>query len=161
MSADLHPVIRLLIARMESHPDEFRSDYVGRWSSFIEEIREHAVGTDREVFDAAYSKVMLDRAHERVMDELLNGEERRAEEVRRREEEKRQYMAQTQNLYANNLQNAIQQHPSGLGIAQSQPLGLGTGGNEAMRFTSSGELRLGKEVLTSSILRTIKKKLGI
>lgn len=175
MADDTHPVIRLLIARMESHPEEFRP-HVGRWASFVEEVRDTAEGADLDTFNAAYSKLLLTHLHERVMDELLNGEERRAAEARRREEETRlkmqQYQMQqaqmAQNQFGNNLQNAMLQSQqnslSGLGLAQSQSLMLGTGGNEAMRINPNGEIRLGGpggEVLDANILRKMKRKLGV
>lgn len=175
MADDTHPVIRLLIARMESHPEEFRP-HVGRWASFVEEVRDTAEGADLDTFNAAYSKLLLTHLHERVMDELLNGEERRAAEARRREEETRlkmqQYQMQqaqmAQNQFGNNLQNAMLQSQqnslSGLGLGQSQPLMLGTGGNEAMRINPNGEIRLGGpggEVLDANILRKMKRKLGV
>lgn len=169
MADDTHPVIRLLIARMESHPEEFRP-HVGRWASFVEEVRDTAEGADLDTFNAAYSKLLLTHLHERVMDELLNGEQRRAEEQRKREEAKqlemRQYqmqqaqMAQAQHLYGSSQQNSL----SGLGLAQSQSLMLGTGGNEAMRINPNGEIRLGGpggEVLDANILRKMKRKLGV
>lgn len=180
MADDLHPVIRLLIARMESHPEEFRP-HVGRWASYVEEVRDTAEGADLDTFNAAYSKLLLTHLHERVMDELLNGEERRAEEQRKREEEARtkaqqyhllQQAQMAQNQYGNNLQNALLQSQqnslSGLGLAQSQSqsqsLMLGTGGNEAMRINPNGEIRLGGpggEVLDANILRKMKRKLGV
>jgi hypothetical protein len=58
----------------------------------------------------------MDEAHEWALDELMNGEQRRAEEHRRAEEEEKRYLAvqqakslQAQNMQAQSLQNAYAQ----------------------------------------------------
>lgn len=162
MDDTLHPVIKLLIARMESHPEEFRP-HAGRWASFVEEVRDTAEGADLDTFNAAYSKTLLTHLHERVMDELLNGEQRRAEEQRKREEETRLKMQQYQMQQAQMAQNPY------ANVAQSsllatQSLMAGTSVNEAMRINPNSEIRLGGpdgEVLDANILRKMKRKLGV
>lgn len=76
--AELHPVTVLLLARMESHPEEFHERYAGRWAGLIQEVMEVAPSADCETLKATYNKLRLDKLYNDVMDEMLNGEERRA-----------------------------------------------------------------------------------
>jgi hypothetical protein len=90
MADEVHPVVELLIARMESHPEEFKDDYLisevrpmtgsGRWHQAIRAIREHGLERDVEALNAALSKIRMQQIHEWTMDELLNGEDRRRAE---------------------------------------------------------------------------------
>jgi hypothetical protein len=96
---DLHEVVQLLVARMASHPEEFR--YAGpaadgsvpsygavadaaargyRWNSLLNEIDYFTSEAEQEALRAGLRAIHLDRLHEQVMDELLNGEERRKKE---------------------------------------------------------------------------------
>lgn len=75
-----HAVVRLLIARMESHPEEFKRDVVlsaDRWHVVVAEITEWGNEVDRAALDAGMRGIRLGEAHKMVMDELLNGEDRR------------------------------------------------------------------------------------
>lgn len=89
MSENVHPVVQLLAKRMESHPEEFTN---GRWGMWVSVLMEIATPEEKLLL----RKTRMDEIHEEVMDELLNGEARRAEEERKREEETRRYIAQQQ-----------------------------------------------------------------
>ena len=79
-----HPVVELLVARMESHPEEFRvAD--GRWAQWLDELIPFVTEAERLLL----REPMMQEIHERVMDELLNGDDRR-----RREEEETEYERQ-------------------------------------------------------------------
>lgn len=99
MADELHDVVKLLLARMESHPEEFGGDLVtngsteARWWHVIREVRDHGNKTEREAIDAALRKIKLQRAHEMMMDELCNGEERRRKQ-REEDEYERTMMKQ-------------------------------------------------------------------
>ena len=99
MAEELHDVVKLLLARMESHPEEFGGDLVAngsleaRWWHVIREIREYGTKAEREAVDAAMRKVKLQHAHEMMMDELCNGEERRRKQ-REEDEYERTMMKQ-------------------------------------------------------------------
>jgi hypothetical protein len=67
-----HAVVRLLLARMESHPEEF-SNYNGRWVQWLDELMPFVTEKERLML----RKPMMQAIHEDVMDELLNGPERR------------------------------------------------------------------------------------
>jgi hypothetical protein len=75
---DIHPAVELLAARMESHPEEFGPHGQGRWGTWLKQME--PLLTEEE-------KLMLrgpemQGIHEDIMDELLNGPERRAEAER-------------------------------------------------------------------------------
>jgi hypothetical protein len=113
MTDDIHPVVKLLIARMESHPEEFKDDYLmsevrptagsGRWLHATQAIQDHGSKRDVEALNAALSKIYMQYIHDWVMDELFNGEDRRREE----EERKKQLWQQQQQMH----QQAYQQSP--------------------------------------------------
>lgn len=124
MSENVHPVVRLLAKRMESHPEEFTK---GRWGMWVSALMEMATPEEKLLL----RKFRMDEIHEEVMDELLNGEVRRAEEERKREEEARRYLTMQQAtaqpkmaplqmpLPSNSLQTAINQLQS-IGMATYQ-----------------------------------------
>jgi len=78
-----HPVVELMLRRMESFPDEFKLG-VSRWVNVVEDIQEY--GTDEEIaaLKQARARIIMNEIHERAMDELCNGEARREEERRKR-----------------------------------------------------------------------------
>ena len=77
---------RMLIERMQSHPDDFK--YNGRFSRIADQIRGNTpVGyadmsdRDRSALTAAYEKHIMEPAlTEYVVDEIFNGDKRREEE---------------------------------------------------------------------------------
>lgn len=85
---EMHEVVTLLLARMESNPDEFAADLsssVGesradRWWQAIRLILECGNEEEKAAINGGIRKLKLQRAHELVMDELFNGPERRAQE---------------------------------------------------------------------------------
>ena len=81
---DEHPLITLLLKRMESHPNEFLDPPL-RWQTIFTDARVHARSEDSEKLQRALSDLCMNRLHEQAMDELLNGDDRRAEERERRE----------------------------------------------------------------------------
>jgi hypothetical protein len=113
MADEIHPVVELLIARMDSHPEEFRDDYLmsevrasissGRWLRATQAIQDHGSKRDVEALNAALSKIYMQYIHDWVMDELFNGDDRRREE----EEVKKRVWLQQQQMH----QQAYQQSP--------------------------------------------------
>ena len=155
MADEIHPVVELLIARMDSHPEEFRDDYLmseltttgsGRWYKAIRAIRDHGLERDVETLNAALSKIHMQQIHDWVMDELFNGDDRR------REEEERKKQLWTQQQLQQLQQQAYQQSPhlqSGMqNISQ-----LGSYQQSAMLGAASppGE---------DSLMQQIRKRLG-
>lgn len=108
MEDEFHPVVKLLLARMESHPEEFGSDLVSngsleaRWWAVIREVREYGTKTERLAIESAMRKIKLQHAHELMMDELCNGEERRRKQ-REEDEYERTMVAQQQAAMNTNM----------------------------------------------------------
>ena len=171
MTDNIHPVVELLAARMESHPEEFKSDGSGRWAEWLDQLIPFVTEEERVML----RKPMIQDIHEDVLDELLNGPERRAEEMRKREEDAQaryrqhqqmqQQMAVQKNAlgqYQNAMGNALGSAPLGIGTqSPSQPLTLGVAGKEAMRIQANGDIQLGNQTLNEGVLKQIKNALGI
>ena len=79
MADEPHAVVRLLLARIESHPEEFRQGGY-RWRTIIDQVTEFGLEIDKKAMDDALRAIRLTEAHEEMMEELLNGEDRRRKE---------------------------------------------------------------------------------
>lgn len=168
-----HAVVKLLVARMESHPEEFKrhgATYGDRWHSIVSDIAEWGNETDNAAMDAALREIRLGEAHEDALDELLNGPERR-----RKQEEEAKYEQQLIWQQAQKSQRiAAQQYASQYGNAFPQSLGKPLSGKSAThtimdeytnltRNTTSvaDALQLGSEKLDESLLKKLKKAAGL
>jgi hypothetical protein len=156
MADEVHPVVELLIARMESHPEEFKDDYMmsevrptagsGRWLLATQAIQDHGSKRDVEALNVALSKIYMQRIHEWTMDELLNGDDRRRAE----EERKKQLWTQQQQMHAQMAQvNAGLQNANQLGGWQQAGL-LGAAS------TTADQLRVDE----GSLIQQLRKRLG-
>lgn len=76
---EYHEVVQLLLARMESHPEEFQRG-MSRWAWMVESAMTNASEEERAALHAGLRPIRLQQLHEDVLDELLNGPERRASE---------------------------------------------------------------------------------
>ena len=94
MADNVHPVVDLMLARMESHPHEFDDPYGGRWHGTLEGIKEYATDEEAEAVRLKRNQIIMDKVHEHALDELCNGEERRRKEQEEREAEKQRMLAQ-------------------------------------------------------------------
>ena len=159
MEDNVHEVVKLLLGRMESHPEEFAAGS-SRWGWMIENVMEHCSKEEAEAIKEGLRPIRMQEIHEYVMDELRNGEERRAQEQRERDLEAQRLMGRVQaKAYANlsQYQNAI-----GIGTATpSQPLTLQSSGKEPLRIGSGGELQIGGQTLDESLISNIRRKLGL
>jgi len=72
MADEPHDVVKLLLARMESHPEEFRLEN-GRWAQWLDQLIPFITEAERVLL----REPMMQEIHEQVMDELCNGDERR------------------------------------------------------------------------------------
>lgn len=75
-----HDVVKLLLARMESHPEEFRLKQGrnhSRWFDHINAVNSYGNEVDKAALNAKLRDLRLSEIHEQVMDELCNGPERR------------------------------------------------------------------------------------
>jgi len=70
---ELHPVVKLMIARMTSNPDEFSGNTTNRWGRYIDTIEKYGSDEDREAIKAAMYTIRMDKAHSEALGELYNG----------------------------------------------------------------------------------------
>lgn len=150
-----HPLVDLMLARMDSNPEEFDGG-IGRWASAVADIEEYALPEQAALIKAKIAAIRLDAAHHRAMDELLNGEERRRQtadiEVMRIQSNgtlgvgTQSPISQLQ-VYQNTANTLQGAYPPGswLTAADVQP----------------AQLRLGNETLDEGILKKIKGALKI
>lgn len=128
MADEPHEVVKLLVARMESHPEEFeRGTY--RWANTISDITEWGNETDKTAIDAKLRDIRLGEAHEDMLDELLNGPERRRQQEADRQYEQQLLMKQA----LAQQQTAAQRYAQQYGQLGAPALGTGKGllGNSA------------------------------
>lgn len=90
MSEDAHhPAIQLLLARMESNPEEFEEDQsydlptdtysaAGRWANLIYRHSSYFSTSAAEAYRDKLALIRMDKFHRELMDELCNGDERRS-----------------------------------------------------------------------------------
>jgi hypothetical protein len=165
---ELHPVVQLLLKRMESHPEEFGDSHdnegyidvtYGRWWRAMNAIRDHGSEAEQAAIREAMRIIHLEQAHVWALDELCNGEERRKEKERMEEELRKQKQS---SLYAQTAYAQAQQL-SGMSIQQAtlNQYANAASGLSAANVTSANSLQLGKETLDESTVSKIKKALGI
>jgi hypothetical protein len=163
-----HDVVKLLVARMESHPEEFSADS-GRWAEWLDQLIPFLTEEERVLLRGP----MMQTLHEEVLDELLNGPDRRRKEAEEKNEYERhlaqslQHMKQQQMSQGGggaSLPVSLSPYQNALGIgtiAPSQPLTIGAGGKEAMRIQTNGDIQIGNETLNEGLLKSIKKALKL
>jgi hypothetical protein len=119
MADELHAVVRLLLKRMESHPEEFKYGASGadgirsplrginRWDAYLQDISEGGNEAEKAAIHKRLREIRLGEIHERVMDELINGEQRRADERRAFEEEQKRYNTLHPSQQYQNTNNSV------------------------------------------------------
>jgi hypothetical protein len=174
-----HPLVDLMLERMKSHPEEFEGEG-NRWVEALVAIHQWAAPEQREQVDRAIGDIRLDKAYNEAMDELLNGEQRRAEA--KAEEEAaiaaKNAALQHQMLIAKQqmAQRMQQDHDNALlsGLGQYAQAGStlgslhGLNGNSHL-WTITDEvaniqptsLKLGGETLDEGMIKRMKKALGL
>lgn len=154
MVDELHAVVRLLLKRMESHPEEFmRLTY--RWEMSVEGIRDYGNDADKAAVNEKLREIRLGEIHERVMDELFNGEERRQKDKLFSEEQQKRHIAASA---AQAKQRTLQDiYNPGLAGQMNQSLSQSLA---TVTTTANNSMTLGGETLTESMLQQIRKVLG-
>lgn len=159
----LHPVVDLLISRMKSHPEEF---YIGlepespyaiktvplssRWTTILNHVERFANEEELAALKDAMRHIRLDEAHEKALDELLNGPERRAEEEKERERTR----VMMQQAAMQKQQSYLQQASGVLGLGNQIP-------TTPLNVTRTPSLQIGNETLDAGMIDQIKRKLGL
>jgi hypothetical protein len=92
MEDNVHPAVVLIVERMKSHPEEFAAGleaprHLGsegaRWGRLLERMDPWLSDADKAYLDQHFRALAMERIHHDMLDELMNGPERRAEEQRR------------------------------------------------------------------------------
>lgn len=158
MTDEVHPLVTLLVARAKSHPEEFkreRADKGGdRWWMALDTILRNGTDADKALIDSTVGRIAMDEAHAWALDELLNGEERRAAERREAEEAEKRYAAQALKSY-----HTGQARPSGLFSQLGQAQQAQSAYNNSLSNTISRISR--DDSLSEGMLQQIKTALGI
>lgn len=117
-----HEVVKLLVARMESNPEEFNDDE-GRWAQWLDELIPFVTDEERVML----RKPMMQTIYEEVMDELCNGEERRRKHKEDTEYER--HLAQAmRHTKQQAMQSAVGQYQQAIGQLAGSVYGSGGGG---------------------------------
>lgn len=164
----VHPVVELLLARMKSHPEEFQEGMC-RWNFVLHKVLDNGNEADLEALNEALRPIRLAEAHEWMMDELLNGEDRRRQE--QEEYERTARTAQAASMGAS-LRNAISPAVQQVydQIQKQQLNQLGHPGQFITDYDYASQNLLIKDTHTkqvtsvpadSGMVATIKKVLGI
>ena len=66
---EMHPLVDLLLRRMETDPEEFRP--YGRWAEMLQVIESCGTEEEKEIIRITYGRVRMDAAHVDMMEELL------------------------------------------------------------------------------------------
>ena len=159
MADNIHPAVELLLARMKSHPEEFPRGG-GRWAGFLENMQELLSEEETSLLKSHMRAIRLDELHEDIMDELLNGPERRAEAER---------VAAIQQQARMRLEAGLAQKLNDAFPAQLQQGAL-RGHPAPWQNTNSAlpssiapvpTIRIGDETLDEGLLKSIKKALKL
>jgi len=73
MSNDVHPAVRLLVKRANSHPEEFERGNAARWGWEVNKVLECGSEADKAALNAALQPIWMDEVHKAVMSRLLSG----------------------------------------------------------------------------------------
>lgn len=155
-----HEVVKLLLARMESHPEEFRvadAPFHDRWYDHINGIHAYGNEADKAAIAAKLRDIRLDEIHERVMDEMLNGEDRRRKEAEEDEYERNLIMQKARNTTMTQQQMARQAgtYDVDLNMYRNAAVTHIAGAGPSVGTTGTGA------TLASSAINRIKKALGL
>lgn len=110
MEDEPHDAVKLLLARMESHPEEFRlkdPSYHDRWYNHMSAINSYGNEADIAALNAKVRDIRMAEIHEQIMDEMLNGEDRRRKHAEDTEYERHLAAATKHAQIQQNTQNAI------------------------------------------------------
>ena len=169
----IHPVVELLAARMESNPEEFpvnpngQLPIMGRWAPWLAQAEHLMNDAERMLLYTKAKEVIFQRIHEEVMDELFNGDERRAKEAEERELILTSALAQQQ-LAAH--QNAVGRYQNAIGQlgAHSQAQAVGLAGKSPNNIWvdkhAIGNISVASQpetTLSTSTINAIKKALKL
>ena len=79
MAGEFHSVVKLLLARAESHPAEFSGCYTGygsegphtRWSMWLRQLQDHMTPEEKTTLNNTVREIRMAQIHHEVMQALL------------------------------------------------------------------------------------------
>jgi hypothetical protein len=78
---EMHPAVQLLLARMDSHPDEFVGRGLHRWESVYSDINHVASPHEKKAMKAKLREIKMGRIHKEIMGLLLRDAPNEPEEA--------------------------------------------------------------------------------
>ena len=163
-----HEVVKLLIKRMGSHPEEFRIGegiFHQRWSHHVDIVQDNGSDADKAALNAKLRDILMDELHEQVMDELCNGEERRRKHKEDTEYERHlaQAMRHTQQQALAGMVGQVYGGGGGAGLAQGTVSPYAAGAYDfdldKYRNTPTGHLPVANGGTDNTIINQIKNML--
>jgi hypothetical protein len=170
MEDEPHDAVKLLIARMDSHPEEFKlkdPSYHDRWYNHISAINSYGNEADVAALNAKIRDIRMAEVHERIMEELCNGPENRRKEEEDAEYE-RHLAASLKHAQIQQQNNQLQSYGQALGSYQNQASAIGLVGRSLTstlmdEYVNNGTINAAKiePTLSSSAINQIKKALKL
>lgn len=74
-TANLHPAVQLMLARMDTHPEEFRPRGY-RWEALVDTMLSAASPEEGMELTRKLNRFRMDALHEQLMAELLDGNQK-------------------------------------------------------------------------------------
>lgn len=138
-----HDVVKLLLARMESHPEEFSADS-GRWAEWLDQLIPFLTEEERVLLRGP----MMQTLHEEVLDELLNGPDRRRKEAEEKNEYERHLAQSLQHMKQQQMQGIVGKSPTSIWLDE---------------YVNTGTITAAKTepTLSASAINAIKKALKL
>lgn len=68
---EIHPTLKLVLARMESHPEEFKNG-TRKWQQHIESVRQFMTPHEKAVLKAKERELAFDNLHAIMAKEILD-----------------------------------------------------------------------------------------
>lgn len=177
-----HPLVDLMLERMKTHPEEFEGEG-NRWNDALVAIHQWAAPEQKEQVDRAIGDIRLDKAYNEAMDELFNGEQRRAEakaEQAAKDAALQQAMQQAKQQMAQQMQGDYDNAVWSAGIGKYAQTSDTTGGyaqlgslqglngnshlwtiTDEVASIQPNAIKLGDETLDEGMIKRMKKALGL
>lgn len=158
MADNLHDVVKLLLKRMESHPEEFGTGPTNRWGWMLNDVLSNCSEEEAAAIKEGLRPIRLQEIHETVMDELLNGDERRRAE-------KENILNTARNNMGASLRSAIspalQQIDAEMQIEQMKQYRNTYNQMTLTAVTQPSTLNVGGETITGDLIKKLKKVAGL
>jgi hypothetical protein len=159
----LHPLVDLMLARMQSHPEEFFGSKSGRWRNAMDAIRSHGTAEEQAKVDHAMSRVALDHYHAQAMQELLDPQEDRNKAARAlglSHFDEAALARARQQMIAQKYSAQTATYPQGtygsVGTSGPTLATLATAGT-----IGNGSIQLGSETVNEGLIKNIREALGL